>query len=411
MYLNLKIKFEEIRKASLKITSPLSIEDCLIQYNPDSSPLKWQLAHTTWFFEIFILQKYYKNYKPFNITLHQIFNSYYESKGKMVEKHKRNVLSRPSFEEILDYREYVNTHILKILEQNNKEINFLVELGIQHEQQHQELMLADIKSNLFVNPLISFYNNLEKIKSEFFEIDFLSIDEGIYNIGVENENEFYFDNEQKNHKQYLNKYKISNRLVSNGEYLEFLKDGGYNNSLLWHSDAWEFIKNNGIIFPSYWLDKEGEYYEYELHGNEKLDLNSPVKHISYYEAWAFAKWYGARLPTEFEWEVASKKFRNIENQNLLDYNKLDMYLEPIARKGDNHFIGGVWEWTESAYLPYHGYEQDKGALGEYNGKFMVNNMVLRGGCSYTPKSHIRHSYRNFYHPSKRWMLSGIRLAI
>lgn len=405
-----KIRFLEIRKASINLTKTLSVEDCLIQYNPDSSPLKWQLAHTTWFFEIFILQKYYKNYKPLNLNLHQIFNSYYESKGKLFEKLKRNILSRPSFEEILDYRFYVDKCILELIELDYDEVNLLIELGLQHEQQHQELMLADIKSNLFANPLHSFYNKVNKVQSDHIKQDFYKIEEGIYEIGVEMENEFYFDNEQKRHKHYLNDFQISKNLVSNGDYLKFMKDGGYNNSLLWHSDGWDFIKNNDITSPSYWIDKDGEFYEYELNGLEKLDLNAPVKHISYYEAWAYTKWFGARLPTEFEWEVAAKKFYNFKFQNLLDYNKLGGYLEPISKKGDNQFIGGVWEWTESAYLPYPSYKQDKGALGEYNGKFMVNCMVLRGGCSFTPQSHIRHSYRNFYYPNKRWMLSGIRIV-
>lgn len=410
MYPNLLLKYIDVRKASIKLIKYLSVEDCMIQCNPDSSPIKWQLGHTTWFFESFVLLKYYKNYKPFNLALHQIFNSYYESKGKKIHKLKRNILSRPSFETIISYRDYVDKHIQEMLEVENKDIDFLVQLGLQHEQQHQELMYADIKSNLFENPIDCIYHKTDKILSEHSELDFLKVSEGLYDIGVENEDEFYFDNEQKNHKYYINDFKIANRLITNGEYLEFVKEGCYDDALLWHSDGWVFNQENDLCMPFYWVKIDEEYYEYELHGIEKLDLNAPVKHITYYEAWAFAKWFGGRLPTEFEWETAAKKYNNVKNHNLLDYDKMDAYLEPVSRKGDNQFIGGAWEWTESAYLPYPGYKQDKGALGEYNGKFIVNYMILRGGCSYTPISHIRHSYRNFYYPDKRWMLSGIRIV-
>lgn len=402
-------KFNKIRESSIKLTNKLSEEDCLLQYNPDSSPLKWQLGHTTWFFEHFILKKFLTNYNFYNDKYLIIFNSYYNNKGIRIDKKFRNSISRPSFDEVLEYRKHIDKFIIKILENYNSEINFLVELGLNHEQQHQELMLADIKSNFFHNPIYPIYNKTKKIYSDFKELSFENIDEGVYEIGVEDSTEFFYDIEQKRHKQYIHKFNIANRLVTNREYLQFIKDGGYKNFNLWHSDGWDFITQNNLNKPHYWIEEDGEFYEFELNGLEPLDLNTPVKHINYYEAWAFAKWFGMRLPTEFEWEAASKKF-SINESRLLDYNKLDEYLEPVETNDITSLIGNCWQWTESSFLPYPGYKQDHGALGEYNGKFMVNCMVLRGGCSYTPKEHFRRSYRNFFYPQKRWMLSGIRLV-
>lgn len=406
---NIIEKFIKRRNATINLIKHLSEEDCLVQYDKDSSPIKWQLGHTTWFFEDFILCKYFKDYKYFNQNYLQLFNSYYENKGKKIKKIHRTNITRPYYNEVIEYRKYVDKNILKLLETPNPKIEFLVELGLNHEQQHQELILTDIKINLYFNPLKEFFKKLDVEKSESRDINYLKIDEGIYEIGVENENEFYFDIEQKKHKQYLVDFEIADRLITNREYLEFIKDNGYTNFNLWHSDGWDFINKNDVKLPLYWEEIDGEYFEYTLHNFQKIDLNAPVRHISFYEAFAFAKWYGGRLATEFEWEVAARKFKN-KNTKLLDYNNLDSYLEPVSLNSRNDFIGNCWEWTNSAFLHYPGYKQDEGALGEYNGKFMVKRMVLRGGSSFTPKDHIRTSYRNFFYPSKRWQVSGIRIV-
>lgn len=407
-HIPLTLQFNQVRAVTESLCKPLDIEDYSIQVDWFASPPKWHLAHTTWFFESFILEKYYKNYRPFDEQFSYLFNSYYFSKGERLTQSERRVLSRPLMNKIYEYREYVNRHVAELLDGPNEAINKLLVLGLNHEQQHQELLLQDIKYNFGSSPLNPTY--IEKDFSFSDEIEaqkFLKIDEGVYEIGHDS-NLFCFDNEKGLHKQYIHGTEIADRLVTNREFKGFINDGGYENPLLWLSDGWDWKEKNNITSPLYWKQVDGFWHYYTLHGMRKCDPAAPVTHISYYEANAFARWAGYRLPTEFEWEVASKQmFSANEKTNLLEDGNL-LALPRI--KGDTSLIGNLWEHTESAYLPYPMYKQDSGALGEYNGKFMVNQMVLRGGSFATPTTHIRNTYRNFYHPNMRWMFSGIRLA-
>ncbi len=375
--------FLKTRSDTEEICAPLEIEDYVIQPIVDVSPPKWHLGHTTWFFEEFILSKYVKDYKRFHPEYAYVFNSYYESIGKRVIRTNRGNLSRPTVSEVYEYRDYVTSHLQSLLEETaNEEIRSLLEIGIHHEKQHQELLLTDIKYILGNNPLFPKYNDTftENRASDPVK-NYITIEEGVYTIGHQGD-DFCYDNELGVHKVLLNGYSISNALVTNKEYLEFIMDKGYDNSLLWHAEAWDWIKNQSIKAPLYWYVIDGQNYQYTLQGLKELSLEAPVTHISYYEAFAFSQWKGERLPTEFEWEVAQSKF---------DWGKR-------------------WEWTESAYSPYPNYKKAAGALGEYNGKFMVNQKVLRGGSIATPQNHTRPTYRNFFHPHLRWQFTGLRLV-
>lgn len=392
------------------LCEPISIEDANLQCNYDVSPTKWQLAHITWYFEEFVLKKFVNNYRYYNESYLKLFNSYYLNKGERFDKNFRYLISRPSYYEIVEYRKIIDERINKLfVELNSDEANFLLNLGIEHEMQHQELILMDIKLNLFHNPNIIFYNEMNSEKSINRKMNFLNVEEGIYEFGKDNylTDDFVFDNETPKHKRFIEGFQIANRVVSNREYLEFVNSNGYNDFNLWLSDGWDFIKENNIKHPLYWVKKDDTFFEYTLHNFNEIDLDAPVKHISYYEAWAFAKWYGGRLATEFELELAADKYNNNKQiQGLVDSKS---YFEPVV-SNNYDFLGGVWEWAESAYLPYPRYKQAEGALGEYNGKFMVNKMVLRGACAYTPLEQCRLTYRNFFTPDKRWVLSGIRLV-
>lgn len=408
-HIPLLLQFNQVREMTAAICKPLDIEDYSIQVDNFASPPKWHLAHTTWFYESFILEKYYKNYRPYDELFSYLFNSYYFSKGERLTQSDRGILSRPSTNKIYEYREYVNKHIAELLGgTDDEEINNLLILGLNHEQQHQELLLQDIKYNFGSSPYHTTY--IEKDFSFSDEIDnqkFLKIDEGIYEIG-HNSDSFSFDNEKGFHKYYLHTSKIADRLVTNREFKGFINDGGYDNPLLWLSDGWEWKEKNNISHPLYWKNIEDQWHYFTLHGMRKCDPAAPVSHISYYEAHAFAIWAGYRLPTEFEWEIATRlHFDANEKTNLLEDGNL---LAIPKIKGGTSLIGNLWEFTESAYSPYPKYKRVKGAFGEYNGKFMVNQKVLRGGSFATPMSHIRPTYRNFYHPNMRWMFAGIRLA-
>ena len=382
---NLIASFEETRKLTEKICQPLQTEDYVVQPKVDVSPPKWHLGHTTWFFEEFILDKYVKDYERFHPEYAYVFNSYYESVGKRVVRTDRGNLSRPTVDQVYEYRRYVTESLLAFLEDNlNDEIRGLLEIGIHHEKQHQELLLSDIKYILGHNPLLPTYKDGFEENPALFKNEnrsFVNIEEGIYDIGHRT-NEFCYDNELGTHKVYLQEFSISNQLVTNIEFLEFIEDNGYNNSLLWHAEAWDWIQKEGIENPMYWHKINGQYHQYTLGGLQPMHPNAPVTHISYYEAFAYAQWAGYRLPTEFEWEVSQGQFE----------------------------WGSRWEWTESGYLPYPGYSKAPGALGEYNGKFMVNQKVLRGGSVATPNNHTRHTYRNFFHPHLRWQFTGFRLV-
>ncbi|RLJ74954.1 ergothioneine biosynthesis protein EgtB [Pedobacter alluvionis] len=376
-------EYLQIRKYSEQICEPLQTEDYVVQPVVDVSPPKWHLGHTTWFFETFILKPFSANYQVYNDDYNFVFNSYYETVGNRVIRTDRGNLSRPSVNEIYQYRAYVDEAMTIFLNTPLKdEVTELLVLGFNHEQQHQELLLTDIKYILGNNPLFPVYTKDKKeILASENESGLIDISAGIYEIGYEGTG-FSFDNELNKHKVYLHDFAISKTLVSNAEFLEFIKAGGYENFNYWHSEGWDWVKSNGITSPMYWHLIDEEWFNYTLDGLLPIDPNAPVSHVSYYEAYAYASWSGMRLPTEFEWEVAAKSFN----------------------------WGERWEWTESAYLPYPGFSKAPGAIGEYNGKFMVNQKVLRGASIATPQNHSRITYRNFFHPHLRWQYTGIRLV-
>ena len=374
--------FQEVRLQTEAICKPLQTEDYSVQPIVDVSPPKWHLAHSTWFFEQFILSKFKDNYSVFDADFAYLFNSYYNNAGERVLRPNRGLMTRPTVKEVYAYRNYVTQNVIALLNENTSEALLeLVEIGIHHEQQHQELLAYDIKYILGYQPTFPKYEDAFLLSEEKQKQEFISIEEGVYNIGHARK-DFCFDNELGVHKVYIHPFQISNRLITNGEYLAFMKDGGYANFNLWHAEGWDFICKNNIKAPLYWHFTNGIWKYYNFNGLEEINPNLPVTHISYYEAYAFAEWKGMRLPTEFEWEVAADQ---------LEY-------------------GQLWEWTASAYQPYPNFTKADGALGEYNGKFMVNLQVLRGASIATPKNHSRKTYRNFFHASLQWMFSGIRLV-
>lgn len=377
-------KYLQIRKHSEHICDPLEIEDYVVQPIVDVSPPKWHLGHTTWFFETFILQPFLPGYQVYNPAFNYVFNSYYETIGNRVIRTDRGNLSRPGVKEVYEYREHVDAAMFRLLDMSlSAEVEALVLLGFHHEQQHQELLLTDIKYILGNNPLFPVYRSAFQESTAFQpkKREMIDLAEGIYEVG-HNGTSFCFDNELNRHKVYLQPFSISSNLVSNAEYLEFINKGGYQDFAYWHAEGWDWLKNNQISAPMYWHLIEGAWYTYTLAGLKPLALQEPLTHISYYEAYAYASWAGMRLPTEFEWEVAALTFN----------------------------WGQRWEWTESAYLPYPGFNKAPGAIGEYNGKFMVQQKVLRGASIATPEGHSRISYRNFFHPHLRWQYTGLRLA-
>jgi ergothioneine biosynthesis protein EgtB len=375
--------FLETRKHSEQICQPLEIEDYVVQPVADVSPPKWHLGHTTWFFEAFILKTHMPGYTIFHEDFSFVFNSYYEAVGKRVVRTDRGNLSRPSVKKVYEYRDYVTEHIKKLFEtEQSEELHDLLEIGIHHEKQHQELLVTDIKFILGNNPLLPEYSKtFEEHPIEKHEQDWISIEEGIYEIGHADDS-FCYDNELGRHKVFLNPYQISNKLVTNAEYIEFISDGGYTRHDLWHAEGWDWVQQNNINNPLYWHRIDEEWHHYTMAGLTKIEDAAPVTHISYFEAFAFAQWKGFRLPTEFEWEAAQQFFP----------------------------WGTRWEWTESAYLPYPNYQKADGALGEYNGKYMVNQRVLRGGSVATPDNHTSPTYRNFFQTNLRWQFTGLRLV-
>lgn len=398
----------QARQQSESICQPLTIEDYVVQPVVDVSPPKWHLAHTTWFFENFVLVPHMPNYKVFHKDYSFLFNSYYVSVGARWQRQNRGNLTRPGTKEIYEYRHHVDEHLRKFLQSDQSdEILNLCELGIQHEQQHQELLLYDIKYILGQNPLFPVYaERKDTIKSTDEEHSWLKVEEGLYEIGHDGKG-FHFDNEEGRHKVFLHEFEIGSRLITNGEYLEFVNDGGYQKTTLWLSEGWDWICKEGIESPLYWVRHDGGWHNYTLQGLKELDPLSPVSHISFYEADAFARWKGVRLPTEFEWEVACNKYEpSIPDAAAFVENAT---YEPVTGIGHS-FHGNLWEWTASSYRPYPFYAPPSGAIGEYNGKFMSNQMVLRGGSFGTPRNHIRPTYRNFFHPHLQWLFSGLRLS-
>ncbi len=404
--------YQQVRQQSEDLCAPLKPEDYAVQPVAFVSPAKWNLAHVSWFFETFVLQAYKPGYQVYSPDYAYFFNSYYESQGKRVLRADRGNMTRPTTEDVYAYRTYVNEQMLDFLENVpalTSEMKAVIELGLNHEQQHQELMLTDLKYILAHNPLFPAYQenaHLPRPIASDQASTYLEIEEGLYPIGY-NGQDFHFDNEKGVHQVFLHAYRIADRLVSTAEYLEFMKDGGYEKFQYWLSPGWEWVQQNQIQAPLYWHQMEGEWHHYTLQGLQKVDPRPPITHISLYEADAFANWKGKRLATEFEWEVACQKFSPEipKEANFLESN----YLHPVVQD-DFQFYGSVWEWTNSAYLPYPYYQQAEGALGEYNGKFMMGQMVLRGGSCATPRAHIRPTYRNFFYPHERWQFTGIRLA-
>ena len=396
-------RFARTRAASLSLCKHLAVEDHVVQSMPDVSPTKWHLAHVTWFFERFVLSPHADGYEPFDDRYHYLFNSYYYTAGQMHARPRRGLLTRPTVADVLTYRRHVDDAVLRLLEIDvDKDLEFLVELGLNHEQQHQELMLTDIKHVLSCNPLLpAAHPELRAPPAvEPAPLAFVCGTSGIDEIGHTGDG-FCFDNETPRHETLLQPHAIGSRLVTNGEYREFVRDGGYDNSELWLSDGWATINERAWRRPLYW--DENLEQEFTLGGQRELDLNAPVTHVSYYEADAFARWAGARLPTEAEWETAARK-------HAIDGNFVESgFWQPVAGSG-SQFFGDVWEWTSSSYAPYPGFKPLDGSLGEYNGKFMCNQMTVRGGSCATVLEHIRSEYRSFFYPDARWQFLGIRLA-
>lgn len=404
-------RYRAIRGITEELCAPLEPEDYIIQSGPDVSPPKWHLAHTTWFFETFILKKYMNKYSEFDRNFGFLYNSYYESVGPFYPRPNRGLLSRPSSKIIMDYRKHVDHAMEECLDGAGNQrdtISFLIEVGLNHEQQHQELLLMDIKQNFSLNPSYYPYAEARKYSRNRPEkLKWLRVEGGMMTFGTSGTS-FAFDNETPEHRQYLNTFEIADRPVTNGEFLEFMKDGGYERPEYWLSDGWSHVRKVGWNSPAYWIQSEGNWNEFKLSGLKELDPDEPVCHISFYEADAYARWAGFRLPTEYEWEAAAKTFQQGGAGNFLDNGILhpSAHYEGKIKK----MFGDVWEWTASAYLPYPGFKPLEGSLGEYNGKFMSGQMVLRGGSCLTPKDHIRKSYRNFFAPDRRWPVTGLRLA-
>jgi len=400
--------YREVRDRSLALCRTLETEDYVVQSMPSVSPVKWHLAHTTWFFERFILTPLAPGYEVLDPAYDYLFNSYYQTVGRMHPRRERGVLSRPTVEQVRTYRRHVDQHVLELLaEREDSQLGFLVELGLNHEEQHQELMLTDIKHVFSVNPLKPRLVDaqLPRRSRPLPPLEFVSVEGGLREIGAQGDG-FCFDNETPRHRVWLDDFALANRLVTNREYREFVTDDGYEQSHLWLSDGWAFVNEQGIRRPLYW--NEALEHEYTLSGMRELDPDAPVSHVSFYEADAFARWAGARLPTEAEWEVAAADA--VVTGNLLDSGLL--HPQPLAGEPDRiaQLFGDAWEWTASAYAPYPGFAPLGGSLGEYNGKFMCNQMVCRGGSCVTPRGHVRASYRNFFYPGERWQFFGIRLA-
>lgn len=438
----LRDRLMQVRHFSERLCQPLEPEDCVVQPIADVSPPKWHLAHVTWFFEQFILRP--QGYPEFHPQYTYLFNSYYESVGDRTARPLRGFMTRPTLKEILAYRHHCHQGLLRLLETpQHPEILDLLELGIHHEQQHQELLLTDIKYILGMNPLFPVYrSDLTGIQKDLNAVDdsnhshaiqpldYLPIEPGLYGVGDRGDG-FCFDNELGHHSVYLQGAELGDRLVTNGEYLAFIEEGGYRQFHHWLADGWDWVNRTGAIAPLYWHFLDGQWFEFTLGGLRSLNLAAPVSHICYYEADAYARWAGQRLPTEFEWEVAVRlqaKGQPSQGRGEGDEGPLDNWLlgesmtsatgfvdsdalQPQPpQPGDLQWFGQVWQWTASAYLPYPGFRQAAGAVGEYNGKFMADQWVLRGASCATARSHARLTYRNFFQSSKQWQFTGLRLA-
>jgi ergothioneine biosynthesis protein EgtB len=395
-----------VRAHTEALAAPLSAEDCAIQSMPDTSPVKWHLAHTSWFFETFLLRDHVPGYRAYDDGFAYLFNSYYEGEGDRHPRARRGMISRPSLDEVRAWRAAVDAALVDAIDDLPAD---LILLGLNHEQQHQELMLMDLTAAFAENPLHpAMWPAAPRAPAALAApVRWIEGAQGMADIGHDGA-DFAFDCEGPRHKAFLAPHQLADRAVTNAEWLGFIADGGYANPLLWLSDGWAWVREHGIDAPLYWVRADGGWSRFGLDGLHPIDLAEPVCHISYYEADAFARWAGARLPTEAEWEYGARGL-SPETGNQLDKAGPVRPL-PAEGSGLRQMFGDVWEWTGSAFLPYPGFAPAPGAVGEYNGKFMCSQMVLRGGCCATPRGHVRASYRNFFYPHQRWMFSGLRLA-
>jgi ergothioneine biosynthesis protein EgtB len=407
----LEHQYRAVRAASVALAAPLSDADATVQSMPDASPAKWHLAHTSWFFETMVLTPGSSRYRVFDDRFNFLFNSYYESVGARQPRAQRGLLTRPTLKDVLAYREHVDAAMAEVFKQvPAASVLKIIELGCQHEQQHQELLLTDILHLFAQNPLRPAYQDSVPLPVELrvnLKPASKSFAGGLYEIGHGGTG-FAFDSEGPRHAVRIEPYRLADRLVTNGEWLQFMADGGYGNPLLWLSDGWARVREESWTAPLYWEARDGEYWSMTLRGAQPVDLDAPVTHVSYFEADAFATWAQRRLPTEAEWEVAAQGLP--VSGNLLNSGRLRPKPAPAATGELRQMYGDVWEWTRSAFMPYPRFRAVEGALGEYNGKFMSGQFVLRGGSCVTPEDHVRASYRNFFAPHARWQFSGLRLA-
>ena len=404
----LALEYARVRAATEALATPLSAEDCTIQSMPDASPVKWHLAHTTWFFETFVLAR--QGVAAYDSAFGYLFNSYYNAIGDRHPRPERGLLSRPSLDEVYAYRAHVDEAIAERLQGGDDAALRLVELGLHHEQQHQELILTDVKHLLSCNPLRPAYRKAWPLTPILgAQRSWIGIAGGVHAIGHDGCG-FAFDNEGPRHRVVLEDFEIASHPVTHGDFLAFIEDGGYRRPELWLSAGWDAVRAHAWQAPGYWERRAGRWHTFTLHGMAPVEDNTPVCHVSFYEAEAFARWAGARLPTEAEWEVAVS--RTPVEGNFLESGALHPLAcrEPPPAGALGQAFGDAWEWTRSDYAPYPGYRPAEGAVGEYNGKFMANQYVLRGGSCATPASHIRATYRNFFPPDARWQFSGLRLA-
>ena len=403
--------FQAVRGQSLALTEGLTAEDMVVQSMEDASPTKWHLAHTTWFFEQFILDPHMPGYRAFDPDFAYLFNSYYVGAGPRHARPRRGMLTRPGIERVREYRAHVDAAMADLLHEvssaDREDVRELVVLGLNHEQQHQELLLTDLLHALSCNPLAPAYRSRPQVAlaTEVRPLDWIDVPGGLQRIGHDGDG-FAFDHEGPRHDVLLRPCRLASRLVSNEEWLAFMADGGYRRPELWLSDGWSTAEREGWRAPLYWQERDGGWHAMTLHGLQPVEPAAPVAHISYYEADAFARWAGKRLPTEQEWEVAA------QDRPVAGNTTGSAHLRPMPAQGDGlqQLFGDCWEWTQSAYAPYPGYKAPAGTVGEYNGKFMANQMVLRGASCVTPDGHSRPSYRNFFYPHQRWQFMGLRLA-